>query len=83
MDKKEKIFIVSVTLVILVAVFIMFLVSNSQKLPPEVLIENEEHKVVTAVMGGYRWKVFGSETIADSLDITSLEYTSNNTIISK
>ena len=83
MDKKEKIFIVSVTLVILVAVFIMFLVSNSQKLPPEVLIENEEHKVVTAVMGGYRWKVFGRETIADSLDITSLEYTSNNTIVSK
>lgn len=83
MDKKEKIFIVAVTLVILVAVFIMFLMSNSQKLPPEVFVENAEHKVSSAQIGGYKWKVFGSETVSDAIDITTIEYPSSSTVVSK
>lgn len=34
-------------------------------------------------MGGYTWKVFGSNIIADSVDLKTLEYTSENTVVSK
>ena len=83
MEKKERIFIVLATSIILLSIFVAFIISNSQKVPPEVLVQNEEQKIVSAVMGGYTWKVFGTNIIADSVDLKSLEYTSANTIVTK
>lgn len=60
-----------------------FIVSNSKKTPPKVLVANEERVVSEAIMGGYTWKVFGSNIIADSIDLKTLEYTSENTLLSK
>lgn len=83
MEKKEKIFIVLATAIILIAIFIAFIISNSQKVPPEVLVQNEDRKVVNAVMGGYTWKVFGTNVIADAVDLKTLDYSTENTIVSK
>lgn len=83
MDKKEKIFIGAITLVILVAIFFAFLISNSQKLPPELNIQNADKKVVMAELGEYSWKVYGHKTITDSLDLKTFEYPSDKTIVSK
>lgn len=60
-----------------------FIISNSKKTPPKVLVANEERVVSEAIMGGYTWKVFGTNIIADSVDLKTLEYTSENTILSK
>lgn len=83
MDKKEKIFIVAVTLVILVAIFLAFLVSNSQKLPPEVMAQNTDKKTITSILGEYSWKVFGNKIINDAIELDKYEYSSNNTLVSK
>ena len=63
MEKKERIFIVLATSLILLSIFVAFIISNSQKVPPEVLVQNEEQKIVSAIMGGYTWKVFGTNHI--------------------
>lgn len=83
MEKKERVFIILATTLILLAIFVAFLISNSQKVPPEVLVQNEERKVVSAVMGGYTWKVFGTNIIADSVDLKTLDFSIENTIVSK
>ncbi len=83
MDKKEKIFIVAITLVILIAVFLAFLVSNSKKLPPELTVQNVDKKSITSVLGGYSWKVFGNITSTDAIDLKDFEYNTNNTLVSK
>lgn len=83
MEKKERVFIVLATTLILLAIFIAFLISNSQKVPPEVLVQNEERKVASAVMGGYTWKVFGTDIIADAVDLKTLDFSIENTMVSK
>ena len=60
-----------------------FIISNSKKTPPKVLVANEERIISEAILGGYTWKVFGSNIIADSIDLKTLEYTSENTVISR
>ncbi len=83
MEKKEKIFILIVTFIILIGVFIAFIVSNSQKTPPEVLVQNADRKSVSAIMGGYNWKVFGTDNVTDAIDLEKVDYSTNNTIVSK
>lgn len=83
MEKKEKVFIISATLLILIGVFIAFITSNSQKVPPEAIVQNSEKKSITAVMGGYEWKVFGNVEKTDAIDLKNNEYSLNNTIVSK
>lgn len=83
MNKKEKIFIVLITFVILVGIFIAFLLSNSKKLPPELFVQNAEKKLIEAELGGYNWKVFGNKIIADSINLKDFEYTSDKTVVSK
>lgn len=83
MERREKFLIVLITIVILLGIFIAFIVSNSEKTPPEVLIQNEEKKTAEAVLGGYTWKVFGNNIIADAVDLKTIDYPSDNTIVSK
>lgn len=83
MERKEKILIVLITLIILLGVFIAFIVSNSDKTPPEVLIQNEERKEAVAILGGYTWKVFGNNIIADAIDLETVDIPSDNTIVTK
>ena len=45
-------------------------------------MQNEERKTAEAVLGGYTWKVFGNDIIADSIDLKTIDYSSKNTIIS-
>lgn len=83
MEKREKIFLAIITLIILVGVVLAFIMSNSQKTPPNVLVQNVDRDSVEAVLGGYSWKVFGNDIIADSIDLKTREYSSENTIVSK
>lgn len=83
MEKREKIFVVLITVLILLGIFIAFIISNSQKTPPEVLVQNENRKIVSATLGGYTWKVFGTNILADSVDLKTVDFSSKNTIVSK
>lgn len=83
MEKKEKIFIVVVTLIILVCIFFAFIVSNSQKVPPMVTIQNIEKKSASAILGGYEWKAFGNIETTDSINLAEANYSIDNTIVSK
>lgn len=83
MEKREKIFIIITTLIILATIFIAFIISNSQKLPPEIVVQNLDGKTSIAIMGGYEWKVFGNMTKTDAIDLNEVEYSLDNTIVSK
>ena len=83
MEKKEKIFIVIATIIILIGIFIAFIISNSQKVPPEVMIQNVNGKKASCIIGGYEWKVFGNTIIADAIELKNADYSIDNTIVSK
>ena len=83
MKSKEKIMIALITVIILVAIFLAFLFSNSQKTPSKITIQNDDGKTIEAVLFGYTWKVFGKEMIADSVDPYEYDYASSNTILSR
>ncbi len=81
--KKEKIVIACITILILIAIIFAFIFSNSEKVPPKILVKNDDGKTIEAVLFGYHWKVFGKDVVADAVNPFEFDYPSYNTILSK
>ena len=83
MKNKEKVMIALITVIILVALFMAFLFSNSKKMPSMITVQNEDGKTIEAVLFGYTWKVFGKESVTDAVNPYEFDYPSTNTLLSR